>query len=135
MITFDFETKSYADLPKVGAWAYSEHSTTEIICAAYGIDDRPIQTWWPEKILEGPQAWESGSPDWIYHQMPRDLYIALLDGHPIEAHNVAFERAIWRNICLPKYSWMEPLDHMWRDTMAVAAIILCLPRWTNWRMH
>jgi len=45
VITIDFETKSEADLPKVGAWAYSEHPTTDAICVAYGIGDGPIQTW------------------------------------------------------------------------------------------
>mgnify|MGYP006995615423 CR=1 FL=1 len=38
MISFDFETKSYADLKKVGAWAYSEDPTTDAICYAYGTD-------------------------------------------------------------------------------------------------
>ena len=57
MITIDFETKSYADLPKVGTWAYSEDPTTEVICVAYGVDSKPIQTWWPGKKLEGAQAW------------------------------------------------------------------------------
>ena len=53
MITIDFETKSHADLPKVGSWAYSEDPTTDIICVAYGIDRAPIQTWWPGKDCEG----------------------------------------------------------------------------------
>lgn len=119
MITFDFETKSWADLPKVGAWVYSEHPTTEVICAAYGVDDEPIQTWWPGKKLRGVQAYESRQDN--ANIIPRDLYIALMTGHPIEAHNVSFERSIWANICIPEYGWVEVLGHQWRDTMAVAA--------------
>jgi DNA polymerase len=118
MITFDFETKSYADLMKVGAWVYSLHATTEVICCAYGIGDEKIQTWWPGKELEGVQAWETDSPS---REMPCDLYMALMKGEPIEAHNVGFEKAIWQNICMIEYNWLEVLPHQWRDTQAVAA--------------
>ena len=106
MITFDFETKSYADLKKVGSWAYSEHPTTDVICCAWGIDREPIQTWWPGKTKG--------------NRMPGDLYKALRDGHTIEAHHVAFERAIWFNVMWRKYDWLVPKDDQWRDTMAVA---------------
>ena len=106
MITFDFETKSYADLVKVGTWAYSEDPTTDVICCAYGIDDRPIFTWWPGKYTEDT--------------MPLQLYAALYEGDVIEAHNVAFERSIWMNVMATKYGWDVPADTQWRDTMATA---------------
>ena len=35
MITLDFETRSEADLTRVGAVAYAEHPSTEIICMAW----------------------------------------------------------------------------------------------------
>ena len=106
MITIDFETKSYADLKKVGGWAYSEHPTTDAICCAWGIDREPIQTWWPGKNVDD--------------SMPADLAAALTSGHTIEAHHVAFERAIWQNVMVRKYGWIMPGDDQWRDTMAVA---------------
>lgn len=122
MITFDFETKSYADLTKVGAWAYSEDPTTEVICCAWAIDDGPIETWWPGKdadytdpILLTPGAINSCCP-----MMPHSLQAALQSGHEIEAHNVGFERSIWANIMAPRYGWREPRPEAWRDTMAVA---------------
>lgn len=109
MITGDFETKSYADLKKVGAWVYSEDATTEIICFCYGIDDQPIQSWWPGKpgvkLVQG---------------MPADLYMAIMLGHHFEAHNVSFERSIWTNIMMKRFGWVEILPHQWRDTAAVA---------------
>jgi DNA polymerase len=129
MITIDFETKSYADLPKVGTWAYSEDPTTEVICVAYGVDSKPIQTWWPGKKLEGAQAWSYDPEDFgsaerfeqleIPDQMPSDLAMALFDGHTIEAHNVAFERAMWLNVVAPRFGWWLPDEHQWRDTMAL----------------
>ena len=103
MITFDFETKSYADLPKVGAWAYSEDLTTDVICACWGINYDPIQTWWPGK--------DKG--------MPTDLRNAIEEGQEVEAHNVAFERSIWQNVMVRKYGWIMPQPDQWRDTMAV----------------
>jgi len=106
-ICFDFESRSYADLGKVGAWAYSEDPTTDVICACWGIDNEPIQEWWPGK----------NETD----EIPFDLYHALYwaDGE-IEAHNVAFERAFWMNVMARKYRWPIPKDHQWRDLMAVA---------------
>lgn len=110
MITLDFETKSYADLKKVGAWAYSKHPTTDIIWVSYGIDDLPVQSWWPGK--EGVK---------LTQNMPLDLYLAVVEPQEIEAHNVAFEWSIWVNVLCPRYGWIKPLPHQMRDTMAVAA--------------
>lgn len=106
MISIDFETKSYADLQKTGAWAYSEDPTTQVICLCYGIDAQPIQEWWP------------GKHD--HDRMPEDLYVALMTGHTVEAFNVSFEYSIWANIMVKRFGWTPVLDHQWRDTMATA---------------
>lgn len=107
MITIDFETKSYADLQKVGAWAYSEDPTTDTICACWGIDNQPVQEWWPDKNADS--------------EIPFDLYHAMYyAGDEVEAHNVSFERSIWTNVLARKYGWPIPNDDAWRDLMAVA---------------
>ncbi len=108
-VTCDFETRSYADLNKVGTEAYAADPTTDVICFCYGIDDEEIQSWWPGKY-----------PD---DDMPDDLYDALFFGgqeHKIEAHHCAFELFIWRYVMARKYEWLEPHIDQWRDTMAVA---------------
>jgi DNA polymerase len=107
MITIDFETKSYADLPKVGAWAYSEDPTTDVICIAWGEGSEPIETWWPGK----------NRTDGI----PLSLEVRIADGIKLEAHNVAFEKSIWINVLQKKYGWPELPEDIWEDTMAVAA--------------
>ena len=110
MITFDFETKSYANLKKVGTWAYSEHESTDVICAAWGIDHEPVKAWWPGKGTYNDTD-----------QMPTDLYGALINRRDtIEAHHVAFEKSIWINVMQRKYGWPEVDPDQWRDTMAVA---------------
>ena len=39
-VSIDFETSSDADLKQVGAYVYSQHASTKILCMAYAIDDR-----------------------------------------------------------------------------------------------
>ena len=39
------ETRSQADLKKVGAWKYAEDPTTEIMCVAIKRDERPTEIW------------------------------------------------------------------------------------------
>lgn len=41
----DFETFSEADLKKVGAYAYAEHPTTEVLICTYAFDDEPVRVW------------------------------------------------------------------------------------------
>lgn len=41
----DTETFSGVDLKKVGAYAYAEHPTTEIMICTYAIDEGRVQTW------------------------------------------------------------------------------------------
>lgn len=41
----DTETFSEVDLKKVGAYAYAEHPTTEIMICTYAIDEGRVQTW------------------------------------------------------------------------------------------
>jgi DNA polymerase len=106
-ITLDFETRSYADLKKVGAWAYSEHPSTEVICAAWGDDEGDTCTWSP--LLADDDFWL------------KLLYRQIEDGALIEAHNCAFEYSIWRNIMMPRFGAPAIPDENWRDTMAVAA--------------
>lgn len=104
----DFETKSYADLTKVGAWAYSEHPSTEVIVFCYGIDSEPVQTFYPVGDPRGKQ------------EMPLDLYMALMTGALFECHNVSFEYSIWKNICVKLWGWIDIPDYRWRDSMAAA---------------
>jgi len=46
-VWIDFETRSYADLKKVGVYCYAEHPSTGIVCLCYRIDDGPTRYWVP----------------------------------------------------------------------------------------
>ncbi len=103
-ITIDFETYSEANLKKVGAWKYSEHPSTDIICMSWAVDDGPFEVW---------------VPGWIF---PRRFAHALrLSDTTVEAHGSMFERAIWQNVAQPGYSWPDIQPQQWRCTMAACA--------------
>lgn len=103
MIYIDFETRSEADIRRVGAWKYAEDPSTRPLCMAYAIDDSPVQLWLPTE------------------KFPDDLQKALSEGQLVEAHNAFFERAIWHNVMVPKYDW-PPMPHdRWACSAARAA--------------
>jgi DNA polymerase len=107
-ITIDFETYSEADLKKTGAYKYSEHPSTEVLCLAYAFNNEEPHLWHP-----GIEGEEFG---------PQYLFMALNAGAPIiDAHNVGFERAIWENVCVKRMGWPEIEAHQYDCTMARAA--------------
>ena len=85
-INIDFETYSELDLKVFGAWAYSLHPSTEILCLSYRIDQEPIERWIP---------WRDG------RNCPERLSWAIRARAEVHAFNAAFERCIWENL-IPK---------------------------------
>lgn len=104
-INLDFETFSECDIRKAGAWVYSCHPTTEVLCAAYSIDGGDVVLWTPE----------DGEPS--------ELIEAVKRGAVVNAWNSFFEFAIWNNAT----NWPAlPVEQTF-DTAAQAAA-LALPR-------
>ncbi len=99
----DFETRSAADLNKVGAWAYAMHPTTEVTCMGIaGPDGKPT-------VYEGKRL-----HSWRW-ELPADDIIS--------AHNAVFEYAIYNYILHKRYGWPARWDPaLWRCTMARAAM-------------
>lgn len=86
-----------------GAWAYSEHPTTEVMCLFYDLKDGA-----------GQRAWIPGC------QPPQGLLDHIASGGLIEAHNSFFEYSIWTNVCVAKMGWpVLPLEQT-RDSAAKA---------------
>lgn len=78
----DFETFSEADIEEVGAYRYAEDDSTEILMAAYALDNEPVKLWVPAE----------GQP------MPADLQAYLADPRIFTvAWNANFERCVIRN--------------------------------------
>lgn len=109
-VTIDFETRSACDLKNSGAWVYSEHPTTEILCLWFC--GHP-----PDKAGEMyyTDLWTPGCAQ------PFPLQEAIDRGILFECHNSMFERAIWTNIMVKQYGWPEIPPEQWHDTMAMCA--------------
>jgi DNA polymerase len=111
-LVIDKETRSTADLKKVGVARYAAHPDADVWCVRYAIDDQLVQIWVP------------GEP------LPADLLAAIADPDcTIVAHNAGFERTIWRHILTPRYGWpnLPPLAR-WSCTMARALALALPPR-------
>lgn len=123
-VYIDFETYSETDIKK-GAWAYSKHPSTEVLCLAYAIGDRePEIIQWPEHSIKIAQ---DGCP----YTMVDPYLIRLLDlikdpDTLFIAHNASFEYSIWANKLVPA-GWPEIPIRRWECTAAKAAIC-ALPR-------
>lgn len=104
-INLDVETYSEADLKKVGAWAYSLHPSTEVICMANANDDGEPVLWLPFE----------GTPNVVKHLSD--------ENSTLHAWNSFFEYCIWVNVL----KWPTPNITQWHDTAAQAAA-LALPR-------
>ena len=105
----DYETRSPLDLRKVGAHKYAADPRTEVLCAAYAIDDGPVNTWLPGDPVPPEWVEAAADPSWA-----------------VCAHNDAFESAIEQHVLAPRYGFpIIPVERH-RCTMA-ACLALGLP--------
>lgn len=104
-IMLDFETRSFSPLPDVGAWVYSEHITTDIICMAY--------MW---EGLEKPALWIPGD------YLPPEFYDT---GNMFIARNALFDQAIASNVAIRKYNFPESMAQPknWLCTAAISRAV------------
>lgn len=102
ILHLDFETRSCADLRKVGLDVYAVHPSTDVLCAAYAFDEGPVQLWIP------------GQP------VPRVLVDHIVCDLEVWAHNAFFELAIVNEICAGKYNWPILSSDQMVCTMAMA---------------
>ena len=75
-------------LPVVGAAAYAEHPSTEVVVFCYDLKDG-----------HGVQTWRPGQPN------PEALFAHIASGGQFAAHNVTFEFYIWNLVCRRRYGW------------------------------
>ena len=107
MIYIDFETRSEVDIKKSGAWVYSLHPSTEILCMAVKIDEAPVYLITKDDLDN-------------YFGLSK-LRVLIHNGCLVEAHNAFFEKCIWKNIMVAQYGWPEIKPEQWRCSASVAA--------------
>lgn len=109
IVHLDFETRSELSVKEVGAWVYSRHPSTDIMCLAYAEDNEPVQLLTREELdaddsfFKKVNAWLA-DPDVVF-----------------KAHNALFEQCVWRNIMVEKYYYRTIPIRRWRCTAAKAA--------------
>lgn len=119
-LVLDYETYSECDLKKAGAFEYSVHKTTEILCVSYAIGTK-------EDLKTTPVfTWSPSSKDDNAHIRLRVLAFALKDPTiEIVAHNALFEQVITKNV-LSRYT-KEPIKEIpvsrWHCTAAMSRAI------------
>ena len=85
---WDVETRSAANLNKVGARRYAVDPTTEVLCVAYAVDDEEPAIWTPGQPVPQPFIEAAANPDWC-----------------IVAHNHNFELEIEARILVSHHGW------------------------------
>lgn len=115
---WDCETRSRADLRKVGLYAYAAHPTTEVLMIGYRIEiagvDTPYRWFMPGDKSENERKFKvclKGHKEW-----PR-----------IAAHNAGFERRMIEAILAPQFGYSVPALERY-DCTAARAAIQSLPR-------
>ena len=102
----DFETRSFANLAKVGLDKYANCLSTQVLCIAFGTNPQNVKVTVPRP---------TGNLDL------NDLLGHVRNGGKIAAWNAMFEYAIWNCVCVPKYGWPPLKLEQCIDTMAIAA--------------
>ena len=120
----DFETRSLADLPKVGEHAYARHWSTAPLMLTFGTAPKGVR---PEfdiiDFFEVPGYANSVypnsvAPEWEIFKVPCPpaILAAVARGDTFVAHNARFEQAVYYYICHLKWGW--PLPVRWSCTAA-----------------
>jgi len=105
ILHLDYETRSRADITKVGGWRYAFDPTTEILCIGIAEENGPPSVWTPWKKDKRAEALlrEIGKPDTI-----------------IYAHNATgFEAPITDALFEKTTGFKAPQHRQWRCTAAM----------------
>jgi hypothetical protein len=103
VLHLDVETRSTLPLDRVSTRRYAADETTEVLCAAYAIDDGPIELWVPGAPIPGAFIEIAIDPEWC-----------------LTAHNANFEFSILRYLLAPRFGWPSIPINRFVCTMARA---------------
>lgn len=105
ILHIDFETRSAADLPKVGLANYAADPSTDVWCMAYAFGEA------------GVCVWDGVNPQHVQLDAVKSY---VKKGGLVYAHNAAFEFEIWNAVCAKRYDWPELKLEQMRCTMSMA---------------
>lgn len=116
-LTFDLESRSEVKLLDVGAYAYSVHPSTEILCFAFKVNSKKTKIWIPPKFRG--KGVKSVSDKYFFNLVRKSGII--------EAHNASFELYMWLNQMVPKHN-APHIDIKKLRCSAAKAAYYALPR-------
>ena len=120
-VTIDFETRSEAVLGGkhgVGMYKYAEDETTDVLCLAIKINNEAPVLWVPQKFKH-----LCSLPTITDEQVKAIMASADI----VEAHNMPFERCVWREIMHNRYGFDDLPFEKLRCSAAKAAL-MAMPR-------
>ena len=129
-VVLDYETASSCNLKKSGGWRYGEDPGTEMLCLAWQHQDGTPRVWIPgltmaeiklTAFVAFPDPIERAAFLAMVATVDEILAFAADPNIIFIAHNVAFEKSIWRSLMMPEYGVADVPNERWHDTMAVAA--------------
>lgn len=117
IVHMDFETRSRVDIWETGAYRYSKHPSTQVLCCAYAINEDPVQLI-PREFFSCKRKPNGGET------IPLDLLKAITGMYKdvtFKAFNAYFERNITQHILVERLGW-EPIPLIkWRCVQAKAS--------------
>jgi DNA polymerase len=124
VLRIDFETRSRVDLKKAGVYRYATDPSTQVLCKAWAFDDEEPEIWTPFWSVGGRAEFRDIGP--FKFVLPERVLDHIRSGGEIRGWNVAFERVIWKLLCVPRYGWPHASNDQFTDTMA-EALSMALP--------
>lgn len=109
-VVMDFETSSMTDLKRVGSYVYARCPTTNVLTLSQCVIG-------PNYPGRAAHTWRPGFPIWDdWHKL-----FYKLDAWAV-AHNVPFEREVYKVHMVERYGWPEIPEDRWHDTLAACAM-------------
>jgi len=108
----DFESEATVDIKQCGAYAYSVHPDTDVMCLSWRL------------ATGAPGTERLWHPGWTResNEIPYELQIAV-SATAIEFHafNAFFESCFWANVMVKRYGWPEIAPKRWHCLAARSA--------------
>lgn len=106
--SIDYETSSFADIRKVGAYRYAADPSTAILLFAIRRNDEPVVVW----RMDRPDSLESQQACQLFRE-------AIASRSVLRAFNAQFEVAICKYVLTRQLGIPEPDTCQWRCSMAL----------------
>jgi DNA polymerase len=110
-LVLDYETRSRADIKKVGGYEYANHDSTRILCASWRVGSKKDLR--RQMELKHPAAKWSPALSPAYGEPVSEMTDAMLDPSvKLVAHNAFFEQVITRFVLAARYPVPKGLDRL-----------------------